>query len=63
MIAGSLVEILNPRLLFVPSRSRLVILTGLDYITRATAFRQLKRTVVVPTRMVRAWFEQPTFHC
>jgi hypothetical protein len=27
----------------------------------ATAFRQLKRTVVNPTRIVRAWTRQPNF--
>jgi hypothetical protein len=42
---------------------RLVICSDFLYMTVATAFRQLKRTVVVPTRMVRAWSEQPIFQC
>ncbi len=28
----------------------------------ATAFRQMKRTVVLPTRIMRAWLKQPNFH-
>ena len=31
------------------------------YVTGATAFRQMKRTVCTPTRMVRAWPKQPNF--
>jgi hypothetical protein len=53
----------NPQRLLGSTKVYLVISTQLGYKAAATAFRQLKRTVVVPTRMVRAWFEQPTFQC
>jgi hypothetical protein len=43
--------------------AQLVFCAQLVYKSIATAFRQLKRTVVVPTRMVRAWSEQPNFQC
>ncbi len=49
---------------FIPEcKAQLVFSGQLVYSQAATAFRQLKRTVVVPTRMVRAWSEQPNFQC
>jgi hypothetical protein len=39
----------------------LVIRAADNHVWSATAFRQMKRTVVLPARFVRAWPKQPDF--
>jgi hypothetical protein len=48
--------------IFIAFRERNLLLMHKPFITKeATAFRQMKRTVVLPTRIVRAWPKQPNF--
>jgi hypothetical protein len=50
-----------PRMRRVTVPLLLVIGLASAYIPLATTFRQMKRTVVLPTRIVRAWPKQKNF--